>query len=208
MKNKIISQTAIDRYNEVCDQLNVYGLENILSQDKVVKEEAMKDIKFRAWDKENEKMVDVIDFSCMNYPDIYKVMQYTGLKDKNKIEGYFSDIVKFQFTTSKCYGNPTTIDLVGEIKENSHCHSCIMVKSKEYNIDNIFNGEIIGNIYENPEIKKNKLLSDIEELEAIKEYITVDSWIETLDRAITLVKTHKQEMDKMEAYYQERSDIL
>ena len=143
----------------------------------------MRETKFRAWDKKEKRMSkpfeigdltgyegeggswvfyqerdgdDTFDFSNNNKSLLSNIelLQYTGLKDKNKIEGYFSDIVKFQFTTSKCYGNPTTIDLVGEIKENSHCHSCIMVKSKEYNIDNIFNGEIIGNIYENPELLK------------------------------------------------------
>jgi uncharacterized phage protein (TIGR01671 family) len=54
----------------------------------------MREIKFRAWDKKNGKTCDVIDFQCMNYPEKYEVMQYTGLKDKNGKEIYEGDLLK------------------------------------------------------------------------------------------------------------------
>lgn len=53
-------------------------------------------IEFRAWDKVNKKMVDVIDFSCMNYPDKYEVMQFTGLLDKHGNKIWEGDVVEFR----------------------------------------------------------------------------------------------------------------
>lgn len=73
----------------------------------------MRDIKFRAWLKDDKRMVEVrsIDFHeegniiTVNYNDIFgfefneneiELMQYTGLKDKNGKEIYEGDIVKFE----------------------------------------------------------------------------------------------------------------
>src|SRR5699024_3477828 len=69
----------------------------------------MREIKFRAWDTEKNKMVkvDTIDFynGNVNDVDFYNqeihfgystvLMQYTGLKDKNGTEIYEGDVVEF-----------------------------------------------------------------------------------------------------------------
>jgi len=72
----------------------------------------MREIKFRVWDKDNQKMWDRIDLNfCMKYGQIYidndyikelgisknvELMQYTGLKDKNGKEIYEGDIIEMQ----------------------------------------------------------------------------------------------------------------
>jgi len=84
----------------------------------------MREIKFRAWDKENKEWYAptheafkgnlwelLVSFSgdlCAhrigslehesNWPDRYVLMQYTGLKDRHGRDIYFDDIVRFRFS--------------------------------------------------------------------------------------------------------------
>lgn len=111
----------------------------------------MKEIKFRIWDKERKEMInigriDIADGSCKPtiFGDIFydywndvELMQYTGLKDKNGVEIYEGDIVE---------------------TEDYHLGDKLVVKGTKQIIDDIrFCGklipcEVIGNIYENPEV--------------------------------------------------------
>ncbi len=125
----------------------------------------MREIKFRAWDKLEEKMVEVnrIDlderevdvvieksksvesyYSCSFYE--IELMQYTGLKDKNGVEIYEGDFIRENDGDG------------GYIYAEVVYHNCgFMGKEKgfepEYPISAFRDEvEVIGNIYENPEL--------------------------------------------------------
>lgn len=109
----------------------------------------MREIKFRAWLKDHMLYQSDNTASAMNGLDRFavlvgsekgytpEVMQYTGLKDKNGVEICEGDIVRFK---------------------NEYMESEVAVKwrpkSAGWNLDNRYlaNTEVIGNIYENPEL--------------------------------------------------------
>ena len=116
----------------------------------------MREIKFRAWDKENKVMQTPFDLSsnpkywCKKLKD-FPLMQYTGLKDKNGKEIYEGDIIKIFGSSPNHIEEIEWVDngdwmgdkqpLVGFIH-----HSAIYKQPIE----------VIGNIYETPELLDNK----------------------------------------------------
>lgn len=120
-----------------------------------------REIKFRAWDKKYKEMIEDIwiapeygwlllsdnDAMCeRERPEEGQcfLMQYTGLKDKNGKEIYEGDIVRYNDpmkSKEEYRKNPYTCLKVSWIK-----HKCCFV--------GCFQGEVIGNIYENPELLK------------------------------------------------------
>lgn len=136
----------------------------------------MREIKFRAWDKEGNRMVyssktyHDADFVCyesgcikcyVKYPycdsfgDEYdkwqaidNIMQYTGLKDKNGVQIYEGDILNLE--------NHNVIRVV-RFDEQVCSFEAYNVNSGEgyYLIQSPFHEyEVIGNIYENQELLK------------------------------------------------------
>lgn len=138
-------------------------------------------IKFRAWDKENKKMIyDFANFSSGNVIDVPEgrwshelrltnkneikaslnfksnntfetkrfeyipTMQFTGLKDKNGVDIYEGDIVE-------CFN-----DGLSEVLFRKGSFGTLTYTSRGvdfYTFNEIYGAcEIIGNIYENPEL--------------------------------------------------------
>ncbi|AUM66427.1 hypothetical protein C0R09_18925 [Brevibacillus laterosporus] len=114
----------------------------------------MREIKFRMWDFENQEMINGDSLAFEEYAPISQllsqkgIMQYTGLKDRNGKEIYEGDILK-----GKIYDYSPAKRFIGVLE---YGYSGFLIKGvKQYKgmIDHpnaIY--EVIGNIYENPEL--------------------------------------------------------
>ena len=123
--------------------------------------------KFRAWHSELGRMMSIknmwfqdncleeleLNDSVMNdyitaYPDEIKLMQSTGLKDKNGKEIFEGDIVKM---AKDVYSDLTYYEIVrhrgGAYRLESNQHGCELWLRHTI-------CEVIGNIYENPELSE------------------------------------------------------
>jgi uncharacterized phage protein (TIGR01671 family) len=117
-------------------------------------------IKFRAWDEINEEMVypRIIkeSFTSISSGDLLNryeiVMQFTGLKDKNGKEIYEGDIVKMG-DNPDCWFSPRVVEFKNGSWMGRGCRIYTNQDKHDYQGDsNQDNWEIIGNIYENPEL--------------------------------------------------------
>lgn len=115
-----------------------------------------REIKFRVWDKTESKMIawGSMQAWMIGVLENTDVMQYTGLKDKNRKEIYEGDIVEFPpFDPESCEGEYLPSQRFTVSLEN--CRSWL----KEERFGN--EGElllepkdctIIGTVYQNPEL--------------------------------------------------------
>ena len=130
----------------------------------------MRDIKFRCWDTENKQMLKVqeLDFEDTfyggrlsirtdQYNDYFDIedmilMQYTGLKDKKQKEIYEGDIIFIK-------GETKLLDIKGKVEYSNILAQFIITNTGsivneaeplgDYEEEDI---EVIGNIYDNPEL--------------------------------------------------------
>ncbi len=126
----------------------------------------MREIKFRAWDKHAKKMGKVtgiifsdVQHTLVRYQYVddkgrivddqshidekgcgcVALMQYTGLKDKNGVEVYEGDVLKCRTQIVKTTRWIELKEVIEDIRQAYHF----------INFDDL---EIIGNIYNNPEL--------------------------------------------------------
>ena len=84
------------------------------------------------------------------------VGQYTGLTDKNGKKIFEGDIVKFIEDKRYCYGYYYDIGYIFYKNENAKFIYQPSYTLNGYPIDNTCTYEIIGNIYDNPELLKGE----------------------------------------------------
>lgn len=125
-------------------------------------EQNKREIKFRAWDKENKKMLYEIPLATVNFysslEEFFKhteLMQYIGLKDKNGKEIYEGDVLLGRFILDEVEDH-IFLSLTEDEKRT---------QSKIFVVDDMFypytnqipeDLEVIGNIYENPNLLSEK----------------------------------------------------
>ena len=125
----------------------------------------MREIKFRAWDKDKKQMIYKFNMTSDGQPYTWdkatigdgividepaplnvELMQYTGLRDKNGREVYEGDIVRFKDWWDE--------EMVGEVRYSEKDMAFTIVNDfwDGFPIMYADDLEVIGNIYKNPEL--------------------------------------------------------
>lgn len=127
----------------------------------------MREIKFRAWDKKTKIMIDLVKMTPLSvdskllpgvflpFEDNWELMQYTGLKDKNGKEIYEGDTVRLGEGSKGYETRPGKAAIIYRSAQYFAQHTDGgWFRMGSMNPENI---EVIGNIYENPELLEGKL---------------------------------------------------
>jgi len=139
-----------------------------------IQNKIQREIKFRAWDKLANRMLSWEELSKIglnqyfNHPHHYEMLQYTGLHDKNDKEIWEGDIVKFHDL-----GADMDFD-AAPIVFNSCCFRADTLIGFRALHDRVM--EVIGNIYETPELLGVIMNTSGNHFRTLKPLISRNSW--------------------------------
>lgn len=140
----------------------------------------MREIEFRAYLKKNQQIVDVLDidfmqeaigymnkadtkYTCVKFDDI-ELMQYTGVKDKNGKKIFEGDIVKCVSEDFEESVGQGVFEVVFETRNKTAYFGIKKDGKNTYGFNFDFTPankcEVIGNIYDNPELLEEQDVKD------------------------------------------------